>query len=84
MTTTKTSQRDLNPEYRAHDQITDWQECDRCELRIGRGVTTEWDEAYHSGNPAVCPRCAEEGEIGIMALPEERLEAESAESDSES
>ena len=53
--------------YREHDGATDWQTCDTCGLRIGRGITTEYDAAYHAGDPDACPV---EGCDGRMCLPE--------------
>lgn len=54
--------------YREHDGVSDWQECDTCHLLTGAGFWTEYDEAYYSGDPAVCPRCAEAGRDGLMCL----------------
>ncbi len=53
--------------YRHHDHFTDWQECDTCGIRLGRGISTPYDAEYYAGDPSVCPACDD----GIMALPTE-------------
>jgi len=54
------------PGYTLHDHVTEWQECDTCGLRLGAGITTQYDTAYYSEDhdPSDCPRCD-----GLMCLP---------------
>ena len=56
------------PGYRAHDHVTEWQECDTCHLRTGAGLTTKYDDIYYADgwDPARCPKC----DAGRMCLPD--------------
>lgn len=64
MTSHKTRQ--PKPGYIPHDHVTDWQECDTCQIRTGAGITTDYDAVYYAqADPSRCPRCAD----GLMCLP---------------
>jgi hypothetical protein len=62
------------PGYKIHDGVTDWQECDTCHLRTGKGIATEWDATYFADgwDPDRCPRCG----AGLMSLPDEEDDEE--------
>lgn len=60
------------PGYRQHDHATDWQECDTCGLRIGDGLTTQYDAAYHAkADPGACPRPGCDGRMCLPDAPHE-------------
>lgn len=62
---TKTN-RKMHRDYREHDGVTPWQECDTCGCRTGEGLDTPYDETYYAqADPSRCPACAD----GRMGLP---------------